>query len=124
MRAVRHKRRVGQKRTTYDGGSFVLVELLLKERDAERQAEKVDRVASPGKPSSKHTLRLPARMGDKRKWHAPGKELSPLDPRDGAQCLEEGSAVGDASFATWDETADKIRRHLGVRGASTDKWRR
>ena len=44
--------RTGQKRTTYDGGSFVLVELLLEERDAERHAEEVDRVASPGKPSN------------------------------------------------------------------------
>lgn len=41
-----------KKRATYDGGGLVLVELLLKERDAERHAEKVDRVASPGKPST------------------------------------------------------------------------
>ena len=121
---MRYKRRAGQKRTTYDGGSVVLVELLLKERDTERHAEKVDRVASPGKPSSKHTFRLPARMSDGRKWHAPGHELSPLDPRDGAQYLEEGSTVDVASFATWDEIADEIRRHLGVRDVSTDKWRR
>lgn len=57
-------------------------------------------------------------------WHAPGHELSPLDPRDGSQYLEEGSTVSVASFATWNEIADEIRRHLGVRDASTGKRRR
>jgi len=64
-------------------------------------------------------------MGDERKWNAPGQELSPLDPRDGAQYPEEGSTVGIASVATWDEVADEIRRHdWEVRDASTDKWTR
>ena len=54
--------------------------------------------------------------------NAPGQELSPLDPRDGAQYFEKGSTVGIASFATWDEIGDEIRRHWEVRDASTDKW--
>jgi len=33
---------------TYDGGSLVLIELLLQMSDAERHAEKADRIASPG----------------------------------------------------------------------------
>ena len=35
-------------------------------------------------------------MGDEQKWNAPGQELSPLDPRDGAQYLLWGEALSDA----------------------------
>ena len=35
-------------------------------------------------------------MGDEQKWNAPGQELSPLDPHDGAQYLLWGEALSDA----------------------------
>ncbi len=47
------KGKTGQIKTTHDGGGFGLVELLLKASDAERYAEKVDRVARPCQPSAK-----------------------------------------------------------------------
>lgn len=42
--------------------------------------------------------------------------MRPLDPCDGAQYLEDGSAVGVAGVAAWDEIADEIRRHLETSG--------
>ena len=45
-------------RTTHDGGGLSLVELFLEASDAQRYAEKVDRVARPSKKSTR-SLSLP-----------------------------------------------------------------
>jgi|SRR6266850_319818 len=69
------------------------------------------------------TLRLPARQSGN--GNTPRQELGPLDPRNGAQYLEEGSTVDIASFATWDEVADEIRRHVwGCGMRAQNKWSR
>lgn len=55
--------------------------------------------------------------------NTPRKELGPLDPREGAQHLEEGSEVGIASFAMWDEVADEIRCHVWGGGGCEHRTR-
>jgi hypothetical protein len=68
--------RTGQKRTTYDGGSLVLVELLLEERDAEGHAEEVYRVAGPGKISND----TKASSETERKWKHTQIRTGPIGP--------------------------------------------
>jgi len=55
--------------------------------------------------------------------HTPREEMGPLNPRDDAQRVEEGSTGIVTSLATWDEIADEVRRHLRMWMQARDKWR-